>query len=319
VLRALVDCRDRQIQKARIQFDLRVQALERGADDGGLEELKDSRQYRLLAGWRRLFILCEEGLSRSQRQVLTAHSEVLPVLQEAGLDAIVEIMLEGGLNGQIETEVKKYELYEHLVAIKGIGPGLAAKLMALIDITKPNTVSQLWRHAGYGLSEYWVDEKGKVVAPKVGKQFKERRVRKEQPDGTFKVEKEKYIEAVVPEPEESWHLETVRDRRIKDWVCPYNNRLKTCLYLVARGLMRKGNPYRIVYDVAREKYDTAHPEWSKGHQNDAARRKLIKVFLSHLWEVWRKLEGLPTRRLYVQEKLGHTTIHKPEDFGWAIL
>jgi hypothetical protein len=52
------------------------------------------------------------------------------------------------------------------------------------------------------------------------------------------------------------------------------------------------------------------------HRHGAAIRKLIKHLLADFWFVWRNLEGLPTRPLYVEEYLGHTGIIRPEERGW---
>jgi len=50
---------------------------------------------------------------------------------------------------------------------------------------------------------------------------------------------------------------------------------------------------------------------SKGHIKNMAWRIPGKIFLQHLWHVWRVLEGLPIRLPYVQEKLGHKNIIEP--------
>jgi hypothetical protein len=58
----------------------------------------------------------------------------------------------------------------------------------------------------------------------------------------------------------------------------------------------------------------AKPEEPKGLKAIAhrrAKRKAVKIFLSHLWEVARRLKGLPIRRAYVIEKLGHGTVIEP--------
>lgn len=47
-----------------------------------------------------------------------------------------------------------------------------------------------------------------------------------------------------------------------------------------------------------------------------AMRKMVKLFLSHLWEVWRTVEGMDTRPPYPHEYLGHVTYYDPVDFGW---
>ncbi len=50
-----------------------------------------------------------------------------------------------------------------------------------------------------------------------------------------------------------------------------------------------------------------------GHVHMQAIRKMIKLFLSHLWLVWRKAEGLPISQPYAHDKLGHTHIIDPWD------
>ena len=44
----------------------------------------------------------------------------------------------------------------------------------------------------------------------------------------------------------------------------------------------------------------------------------MKHFLADWWFVHRAWEGLDTRPLYVEEKLGHTGIVKPEERGWIL-
>jgi hypothetical protein len=48
-----------------------------------------------------------------------------------------------------------------------------------------------------------------------------------------------------------------------------------------------------------------------GHVDNMAVRWTIKLFLSHLWEVWRAKLNLPVRAPYAEEYLGHTHIISP--------
>jgi hypothetical protein len=48
---------------------------------------------------------------------------------------------------------------------------------------------------------------------------------------------------------------------------------------------------------------------SKGHLDNMARRKMVKVFVSHLWETARQLEGLEAGESYVFGVLGHPKKH----------
>lgn len=82
-------------------------------------------------------------------------------------------------------------------------------------------------------------------------------------------------------------------------------------------VLRCGSPYRAAYDNAKSRYEQTRPDWTKAHIHQAAMRKMIKLFLSHLWQRWRVLENLPVREPYVHEQLEHTTVYAPEEFGWG--
>lgn len=110
-----------------------------------------------------------------------------------------------------------------------------------------------------------------------------------------------------------------RERHVRGEKSHYNTRLKTILYNLAESFLRSNSPYRKVYDDARAYYDANRPDWTKMHKHIASMRKMIKVFLAHLWERWRIMEGLPIRDLYVIERLGHTHVYTPEQFGWPVL
>ncbi len=222
LLRTLVDLRDRQIQKARIQFGNRLSAIERGDDES------DDRQRSVLERYHKRF-------------------------QD----------IEKELDADIKEQVAEHPIYEQVSAVKGIGPGLAAKLIAMIDIERAPTISSLWRFAGYAV------------------------------------------------------INGERERPTKGEKLHYNKRLKTTCYLVATAFLRANSPYRRVYDEAKAYYEANRPDWTKGHRHNAANRKMIKVFLSHLWLRWRLLEGLPVSNPYVHDIMKHGSLYAPEEFGWG--
>lgn len=224
LLRALVDLRDRQIQKARIQFGNRVDALERGVDNGFPQQMAVAEK------WAMRFQLLEEELDKD-----------------------------------IADAVKHYAIYDYVSSLKGIGPILAAKLIAMIDIEQSPNISSLWRYAGYAV------------------------------------------------------IDGERERPVKGEKLHYNKRLKTTCYLIGSSFLKCGSPYREVYDSARVYYEANRPDWTKGHQHNAAMRKMIKRFLSHLWQVWRELEGLEVTEPYVQSRLGHDSIDSPAAYGWPVV
>ena len=220
-LKALVDLRDRTIQKSRIAFGNRISAVEGGRDTA------DEHTMNIFNSWNERFT-----------------------------------MMEAQLDSDISDLIEDVPIIDALVSIKGIGKILAAKLVSAIDIEQADTVSALWRYAGYAV------------------------------------------------------INGEREKPTKGEKLHYNAELKKNLYLVATSFMRCGSPYREIYDSAREYYDVKHPEWTKGHSHNAALRKMTKLFLSHLWEHWRTLEGLPLREAYVFDQLGHDHKQSRFDFGW---
>lgn len=59
-----------------------------------------------------------------------------------------------------------------------------------------------------------------------------------------------------------------------------------------------------------DEYDGSAPE-SKGHAEARAKRKAVKIFLSHYWVIGRQLKGLDTKPPYVHDKLKHDSYIEP--------
>lgn len=136
-------------------------------------------------------------------------------------------------------------------------------------------------------------------------------------------------------------------RRAKGEKANWSSELKTTCWKISQSFVKAGGPYRELYDrykkriTAREmangsviwKSDSSggkktiafrpksmgtdeievptNPEWTLGRINNMGLRWVGKLFLSHLWEVWRDIEGLPTRPPYPIEYQKHTTYIDP--------
>ena len=114
-----------------------------------------------------------------------------------------------------------------------------------------------------------------------------------------------------------------RDRPTAGEKLVYNNRLKVSLYNVGTSFLKCRSPYRDIYDNSKSRYEQTraipgdHGEaWTKAHIHAASMRRMVKLFLSHLYTQWRTLEGLEVRPAYVHEQLEHTTIYTAQEFGW---
>ncbi|MGD2135267.1 MAG: hypothetical protein PVF27_03860 [Gemmatimonadales bacterium] len=155
--------------------------------------------------------------------------------------------------------------------VRGVGPVLATKILALIgNIERYDTVAKLWRYSGYGVT----------VRPCAAC-----RTTHASPRGCTRCH------------ERGWTA--TRDRKERGRPLRYNERLKTALYQTAVSFVRSRSPYRAIYDAARERYEEREAlrpvseRWSVAHCHQAALRRMIKVFLLHLYLVWREAEGLP--------------------------
>ncbi len=293
VLRALVDLRDRQIQKARIQFSNRLSAIDRQTDDSN-----GSGQRTVVERWLEVFTELEKKLDKD-----------------------------------IGLFVKDMPIYQEMSQVKGVGPLLSAKMLAMIDIEVPQSVSALWQYCGYGQEEYWVNEKDETVAPVTGmqwvkvtkdnmeilKSFGQDMVTGDTIHDRSEKHGPKFLVRYSPQPKPEWQTKRMISRPVSDWMLSYNKRLKTSLYTLAGSFLKSRSPYAGIYANYKEEYARKHSDWTKLHLHLASNRKMIKIFLSHFWTRWRTLEGLPVTEPYVFRVLGHSKndFYPSEDFGWS--
>lgn len=115
-------------------------------------------------------------------------------------------------------------------------------------------------------------------------------------------------------------IDGAAERRTRGEKLHYSSRVRSTCYLIGSSFLKtKDSPYKPLYYDAKEYYQEVHPDWTKKHIHLAALRKMIKVFLCHLWEYWREMEGLETPPLYVMQQMGHTHKYDKRDFGWIVL
>lgn len=108
----------------------------------------------------------------------------------------------------------------------------------------------------------------------------------------------------------------------------FNMKLKSLCWRIAGNLLKAKGKYYLYYLQQKTTYQKrfgdegkniipAHKgkekegEIYEGHIHLMALRKMIKLFLSHLWAVWRTSEGLPVTQPYAIDKLEHQTYYEP--------
>jgi hypothetical protein len=213
------------------------------------------------------------GLERS----LATKKDVHDPEASAIYDELVAI--EQRVVNYLHSECKRSAAWPWLSSVKGIGPRIGGMLIGLIDIHEADTVSALWRYAGLA-----------TVC--------------ETCHGT--VQKDNFC------PKCKKTVATKAERRVKGEKLHYNNGLKKTCYLVARQfIMGETQPYERIYRESKEYYQANRPTWTVGHCDYAARRKMVKMFLSHFWTKWREAEGLEVRPPYAMTMPGHESGYIP--------
>ncbi len=190
--------------------------------------------------------------------------------------------LEDYADGRVAQLIKNHPAYPWFSRVKGIGRENIGKVIGLVDIEKANTISSLWKFAGYSV------ENGK--APKRQK-------------GGGKLSYNSRLRSMC------WRLGVSLMRgggKFHDFYSKEKDKyIKKCL--------SKGMKIVPASQLPRDNGKRYESEGviSEGHVHNYALRKMIKLFLGCLWLVWREAAGLPTRQPYSHEYQGHTKLIGP--------
>lgn len=210
---------------------------------------------------------------------------------------------DGIFRAMIEEGEKVGLIWQWIVSHKGIAESLAAQILALIDdIEKFDSIAKLWRYAGYGIYEYWVDENGSVQCPKQGWKWQEIKVEGEKKLQKYRVwtvvDQSKGVTQLsyvsnngsshdrnvthqgyaIPQnielpliervdylqPEPNWTLKKLSDRNVKGYHSPFNCKLKAALWNMTESFVYQQTPgYVDLYYSEKKRLRELHPETKK--------------------------------------------------------
>lgn len=88
----------------------------------------------------------------------------------------------------------------------------------------------------------------------------------------------------------------------------YNPRLKTFCWKIGESFIKSKCFGRKLYDIFKEQTKQKHPDWTKLHIHNYAKRKVVKIFLACLWAKWREMNNLPITNPYPIDILGHKDV-----------
>lgn len=201
---------------------------------------------------------------------------------------------------EMQRAVKAHPTWPWLERVKGIGPTLACKLLARLNPTKAETPSAFWSYCGLATVpgvHYRCGTCGLVRDFPVGYRV----TGKHQAAGTNRTCKGTLAQVAGPDD----GVRVAQPRAARGQKASYDAYAKKIMYLVGTGFLKARGSYEAVYRRERERLARERPGWADGRMHLAALRKAEKLFLSHLWLVWREALGLPITAPYAQAELGH--------------
>lgn len=274
----------------------------------------------------------EDGLDR--KTVETKYELCKPTLPE---DKVIEVDLveknvfqraydyEKGLMKDISDDIVLRPLYsEWIKYVYNIDCILTAAMMSeIMDIGRFQTISKLWQYAGFGvmniaktngMTKLWFptqEDAINYVEHATGLEEQTALKWKKTYDKESKTSE--YLSRCC------WGIKyeykTVASRRMLGLPYHCNPNLKVTGWKIAQQFQMSSpdkSKYRKYYDEVKGYYTKHHSaEKSKGHINNMSLRKTTKLFFSHVWIQWRKLEGLPITKPYCIEQLGHRDYIEP--------
>jgi len=100
-------------------------------------------------------------------------------------------------------------------------------------------------------------------------------------------------------------------RRQKGKLLDYNDELRSAFYLLGQSLMRQKGAYYVFYNMRRKKAEERG--LTPLHVHNRARFEMLKLASSHIWRMWREVEGLEVPMPFAIEYLDHRNYVPPQN------
>jgi hypothetical protein len=204
--------------------------------------------------------------------------------------------------------VSAHPTWSWLERVRGVGPSLSARLLARLEIERAPTPSSFWSYCGLATVSaelYRCAECGYELSLPAGRPVRSaHRV-----PGTATP----CPGALVAMGDGPRRVAQPRPPRGES--APYDRDAKKLCYLIGTSLMRQGEAYRRYYQEQHARLDAAKPDWIPRRRHLTALRMTEKLFLAHLWLVWRERLGLPITAPYADDRLDAAPAPRP----WAMV
>jgi len=231
-----------------------------------------------------------------------------------GLDARIGAM-EDDLTAEMAALMRNAQpIAVAAVHVLGVGPTTIARILSEIDIRRARSRSALHKLAGFapGFDKM---AKGDLDEESGRRKRGEKRPYNARLRTHCRIQAESFIKSGVSVVKKSEWPGLEPEERTELW----NSLSWVERYRVAR--RHASGLYVIDYQERRAYTFDNRPDWTEDRRNSDALRITAKLFLSHLWEVWRGLDGLETPPPYPMTPMGggHSGYISPQDRGWPTL
>lgn len=221
---------------------------------------------------------------RVRTQVRQSHL-ALHDRKDAETDALLERLkhAEQYVDERVAVLLKAHPAYPWFSRVKGIGRENIGKVVGLVDISRADTISSLWKFAGFSVEDGHAPRREKDEKLNYNSQLRSM----------------------------CWRL---GGNLLKAKGCFYSyylaqkERYQTRYITEGKQIV----PAASLPKIGGKKVET-DAFISEGHIHALALRKMIKLFLACLWLEWRKAEGLPITTPYAIGVLGHNSVISPEE------
>jgi len=204
--------------------------------------------------------------------------------------------------------IARHPAWPWLERVRGIGPSLSARLLARLEIERAPTPSSFWSYCGLATVAaqlYRCPQCGYELSLAVGRHLRSghRVPGSGQPcAGTLLANGEGARRVAQPRPSRGENA-------------PYDREAKKLCYLIGMSFIRQGDSYKRYYDEQRGRLELAKPDWIPRRRHLTALRMTEKLFLAHLWLVWREQLGLPITAPYADSRDDAAPAPRP----WAMV
>jgi hypothetical protein len=204
--------------------------------------------------------------------------------------------------------IAQHPAWPWLARVRGIGPSLAARLLARLEIDRAPTPSSFWSYCGLATVAAEM-----YRCPTCGYELS-------LPAGRHVRAGHRVLGTAQPcagslEPIGEGARRVAQPRPTRGENAPYDREAKKLCYLIGISFVRQGDAYRKYYHEQRARLDVAKPDWIPRRRHLTALRMTEKLFLAHLWLVWREQLGLPVTAPYSESREEASQTPRP----WAMV